>query len=73
MDSIGWKRISGFVSDLERSKAKGETLAIRLIGVLILKDDIPPELAAEVIELVQGRGVLNASDAVKAALAGRIH
>jgi Arc/MetJ-type ribon-helix-helix transcriptional regulator len=59
-------------SDLERLKARGERLAIRLIGVLFLKDDIPPDLAADVIELMQIRGVLNASDAVKAALADRI-
>lgn len=60
-------------SDLERLKARGEKLAIRLVGVLVLKDDIPADLAAEVIEVVQVRGVLNASNAVKAALADRIH
>jgi hypothetical protein len=40
--------------------------------MLHLQDDIPPELAAEVIEEIKVRGIFNASDAVKAALADRV-
>ena len=56
---------------LERAKAKGERMKFTVIGVLDLAADITPDLAKEVIESVQVRGVFNASDAVKAALADR--
>jgi Arc/MetJ-type ribon-helix-helix transcriptional regulator len=58
--------------DLERFQAKKEKLSIKVIGVLALDNDIPADLAAEVIESVQVRGVFNASEAVKAALADRM-
>jgi len=58
--------------DLERFRAKGEKLSIRVIGVVVLDKDIPADLAAEVIESVQVRGVFKASEAVKAALADRM-
>lgn len=58
-------------SDLERRKAKGEKLAINVVGLLALADDVSPELAADTIESVQVRGVFNASKAVKDALADR--
>jgi Arc/MetJ-type ribon-helix-helix transcriptional regulator len=57
---------------LERVKAKGERVRITLIGMLTLARDIPPELAAEVIESVRVHGVFHASEAVKAALADRM-
>jgi Arc/MetJ-type ribon-helix-helix transcriptional regulator len=57
---------------LERCQAKGEKLNIRIVGVLVLDKDIPVDLAADVIESVQVRGVFNASEAVKAALADRM-
>lgn len=59
-------------SDLERWKANGEKRNLTLVGLLILADDIPADLAAEVIESVQVRGILHASEAVKTALADRI-
>jgi Arc/MetJ-type ribon-helix-helix transcriptional regulator len=58
--------------DLERYKARGEQLEIHLIGFLTLANDIPPELAEEVIHAIQLRGIFQASEAVKAALAGRM-
>lgn len=58
--------------DLEERRAKGIKLSISVVGILTLDDDISPELAAEVIESVQVRGVFNASQAVKAALADRM-
>jgi len=58
-------------SDLEKLKAKGERLNLKIIGLLSLDKDIPVELADEVIQSVQVRGVLNASEPVKALLANR--
>ena len=59
-------------SDLERLKAKGEKLKIMIVGLLNLADDIPAELADEVIESIKVHGVFNASSAVKAALAKKM-
>jgi Arc/MetJ-type ribon-helix-helix transcriptional regulator len=58
--------------DLEKRKQKGERLSISVVGMLHLHDDIPADLAAEVIEHVQVRGMFAASDPVKAALADRM-
>jgi Arc/MetJ-type ribon-helix-helix transcriptional regulator len=58
--------------DLEKRHEKGEKLAVAVVGILNLDPDISPELAAEVIEMVKVRGVFNASEAVKAALADRM-
>ena len=57
---------------LERLQAKGERVRITVVGMLTLTRDIPPELAAEVIESVRVHGVFHASEAVKAALADRM-
>jgi hypothetical protein len=58
--------------DLEKALAEGKKKEIRVVGVLILKDDIPPELATATIHSVEVFGVLRASDAVKNALLDRI-
>jgi|MTBAKSStandDraft_2_1061841.scaffolds.fasta_scaffold03697_6 Arc/MetJ-type ribon-helix-helix transcriptional regulator len=58
--------------DLEKRKQKGKKMSFSVIGMLILQNDIPPELAAEVIEEIKVRGIFNASPEVKAALADRI-
>jgi Arc/MetJ-type ribon-helix-helix transcriptional regulator len=58
--------------DLEKYQVQGQKLALAVVGILNLDADISPELAAEVIETVQVRGVFNASEAVKAALADRV-
>ena len=58
--------------DLERMKAEGKRVKLTLVGMLNLTNDVPPELAAEVIETLQLRGIFNASKAVKAALADRM-
>jgi Arc/MetJ-type ribon-helix-helix transcriptional regulator len=59
-------------SDFEKRKAKGEKIRLNLIGVLHFASDISPELAREVVESIQVRGVFHASEAVKAALADRM-
>ncbi|HTX90518.1 MAG TPA: hypothetical protein VMC09_04795 [Anaerolineales bacterium] len=58
--------------ELEGYKAKGEKLKLTVVGLLSLSDDIPVELAREVIESVDVRGVFNASEALKSALADRV-
>lgn len=64
---VGYSR-----ADLEKKQAKGEKLKVTVVGVFNLDGDIPAQLAADVIESVQVRGVFNASEAVKAALADRM-
>ena len=59
-------------ADLEKIKAKKERLSLKIIGLLSLDKDIPIDLADEVIESVQVRGVFNASEPVKAVLADRM-
>jgi Arc/MetJ-type ribon-helix-helix transcriptional regulator len=59
-------------SDLEKLRTKGEKINLTLVGFLHLTSDIPPELALEVIESIEVRGVFHASEALKAALAERI-
>jgi Arc/MetJ-type ribon-helix-helix transcriptional regulator len=58
--------------DLEKYKQKGEKVKWTIVGLLHLANDITPELALDVIESIQVRGIFQASDAVKAALADRM-
>lgn len=58
-------------ADFENRKQKNEKLKIAIVGLLQLQDDISPELAAEVVESIQVRGIFIASEAVKAAIANR--
>jgi len=64
---IGFNR-----ADLDRVIADGEQLDIRVVGMLVLKNDITPELAKAAIRTLKVSGVLNASPAVKEALSNRI-
>jgi metal-responsive CopG/Arc/MetJ family transcriptional regulator len=57
--------------DLERAVAKGERLSYNIIGMLVLADDISPELADEAIASVRVRGVFKAPDVVKEVLNDR--
>ncbi|MBZ5552452.1 MAG: CopG family transcriptional regulator [Acidobacteriia bacterium] len=56
----------------ERLKAKHKKLKLTVMGALNLSKDIPPALACEVIESVRVRGIFNASEEVKAALADKL-
>ena len=60
-------------ADFEKYKAKGEKLKLSIVGLLHLAGDITPQLAQQVVESLQVRGVLNASEEVKAALADRMN
>jgi Arc/MetJ-type ribon-helix-helix transcriptional regulator len=59
-------------SELEEVRAAGERLRISFVGMLIISDDVPAELASATIESIQVHGVLRASKAVRDALGGRI-
>lgn len=59
-------------ADLEKYRAKGEKLRIRVVGLFALPSDVSPELARDTIESLKVQGVFRASEAVKAALANRI-
>ncbi len=58
--------------DLEAVREAGETLQVRVLGLVSIADDVPPELALATIESIEVLGAFRASPAVKAALAERI-
>ncbi|MEZ0397119.1 MAG: CopG family transcriptional regulator [Anaerolineales bacterium] len=58
--------------DLERLKERGDKVKLTVVGLLVLTDDIPADLAQAVVESVQVRGIFQASQEVRAALADRI-
>jgi Arc/MetJ-type ribon-helix-helix transcriptional regulator len=59
--------------DLEEVQAAGEKLQIQVLGLAIIADDVSPELARATIDSLVVLGALRASQAVKKALADRIH
>src|ERR671932_190516 len=56
--------------DLEAVRAAGETLEIKVLGLVSIADDVPPELALATIDSLEVLGAFRASPAVKAALTG---
>ena len=58
--------------DLEAARAAGQQLDIRVLGLASIAADVPPELARATIASVSVLGALQASAAVKAALADRM-
>ena len=59
-------------SDLRGVKAAGQMLAIRVLGLVTIANDVSPALALATIESLEVLGALSASPAVKTALRGRI-
>ena len=57
---------------LEKRLKKGERVAIRAVGMVIITDDVSPELAAQTIESVYVLGAFKANKAIKAALGDRV-
>jgi len=57
--------------DLERALAKGIVYDIKVVGTIVLGNDITPELARATIGRIKIYGVLRASPQVKEALADR--
>ena len=58
--------------DLEKAVAKGERKSFNVIGMLVIADEVPPELANQAIESIRVRGSFRASAAVKEVLKDRI-
>ena len=58
-------------ADLEAARAAGQRLDIRVLGLASIAADVSPELARATIASVSVLGALQASPAVKAALADR--
>ena len=59
-------------SDLQAVEAAGQKLAIRVLGLVTIANDVSPALALASIESLEVLGALSASPTVKAALRGRI-
>jgi len=59
-------------ADLEAALKAGERLQIQVLGMASIASDVSVELALATIESIFVLGALHASNAVKAALAGRI-
>jgi len=59
-------------ADLEQVQAAGEMLDIRVLGLASIATDVPVELARATIRSLSVLGALQASAAVKAALADRL-
>ena len=60
-------------ADLEAVRAAGEQLDIRVLGLASIAADVTPDLARATIASISVLGALQASAAVKAALADRLH
>jgi Arc/MetJ-type ribon-helix-helix transcriptional regulator len=60
-------------SDLEAAQQAGIRLQIQVLGMASIANDVSVELALATIESISVLGALHASNAVKAALAERIH
>ncbi len=58
--------------DLEAVQQAGEKLHIQVVGLVIIAADVTPELALATIEAIHVLGALQASTAIKTALAARI-
>lgn len=59
-------------AELIAAEAAGQMLDIRVLGLAVVAPDIPVDLARRTIAALQVLGALQASDAIKAALADRI-
>ena len=60
------------VVDLEAARAAGEMLHVRVVGLVRIASDVTPELALQTIGSLTVLGALQASPAIKAALAARM-
>jgi Arc/MetJ-type ribon-helix-helix transcriptional regulator len=60
-------------NELEAVQSAGETLAIQVLGLVVIANDVTPDLAQATIASIRVLGALQASPEVKAALRDRIH
>lgn len=59
--------------ELEQKRDENEMINVKVIGMLILTDDVTPQLALDTIQSLTVRGVFKAPDDVKEALVDRLH
>ena len=59
--------------ELEQVVAAGEKLDVHVLGLAVIEDDVPAELASAAIATIQVLGAFIASPAVREALADRTH
>ena len=67
MGIFNWGR-----KDLEKTVAKGERKSFNVIGMLVIDDDVSPELADQAIETIRVRGSFRANPAVREILKDRL-
>ena len=60
-------------NELEAVQSAGETLVIQVLGLVVIANDVTPELARATIASIRVLGALQASPGVKVALRDRIH
>jgi Arc/MetJ-type ribon-helix-helix transcriptional regulator len=60
------------VADLEAARSAGETLHVKVVGLVRIASDVTPELALATIGSIQVLGALQAPRELKQALADRI-
>jgi Arc/MetJ-type ribon-helix-helix transcriptional regulator len=58
--------------DFKKLRDAGQQLELHVVGLLMLDDDIPSELARDVIKSLTVRGVFKASEKIKDALKDRM-
>jgi Arc/MetJ-type ribon-helix-helix transcriptional regulator len=59
-------------AELEAVRARGETLDVRVLGLLSIAPDVTPELALATLSSIDVLGALHATPLVKTALAARL-
>ena len=59
-------------AELEAVRSRGETLDVRVLGLLSIAPDVTPELALATLNSIDVLGALHATPLVKAALADRL-
>jgi Arc/MetJ-type ribon-helix-helix transcriptional regulator len=60
------------VAELEAARARGQSLDVRVLGLLTIAPGVTPELARQTVNSLVVLGAWHASPAVKAALADRM-
>jgi Arc/MetJ-type ribon-helix-helix transcriptional regulator len=68
--SLGLRRVSR--AELEALRAAGQQIRISVVGLVVIDDDISPELAQQTIASLSVLGSLQVSPAVRRVLAGRL-
>ncbi len=59
-------------AELEAARASGKRLHIQVLGLAVIDDDVPADLALAAIESISVLGALQMSPSLRAALSGRI-